>query len=298
MHLGNSIICPVTGIPMILAMGTAVFFAFKKSRNDFDKKNIPLYITLTAFVFALQMINFAIPSTGSSGHVIGTILLCALLSPSLAFLSMSLILIVQALFFADGGLTAIGCNIFNMAFIPCFIVYPLLFKPLKEKNHELSACLISSVAALELGSIAVIIETTLSGSITGNLSNFLSLMMFIHLLIGIVEGFLTSFIVILTKNQWFNKASSYIFAIFAVILAGLISNYASNKPDGLEWALLNISDSITYQTQGIIYSISEAIQAKTAVLTKINPFIANILGLLIVSASAVLVTIKGKINAK
>ena len=122
--------------------------------------------------------------------------------------------------------------------------------------------------------------------------------MFIHLLIGIVEGFLTSFIVILTKNQWFNKASSYIFAIFAVILAGLISNYASNKPDGLEWALLNISDSITYQTQGIIYSISEAIQTKTAVLTKINPFIANILGLLIVSASAVLVTIKGKINAK
>ena len=132
MHLGNGIICPMTGISMLAAAGAMAFFAYKKARVDFSKEKLPMVATLTALVFALQMINFTIPMTGSSGHIIGGILLAALIGPYAAFLAMAAILIIQAVFFADGGLLALGCNIFNMGFLACFVAYPFLFKPLTE----------------------------------------------------------------------------------------------------------------------------------------------------------------------
>ncbi|MFR1477004.1 MAG: energy-coupling factor ABC transporter permease [Hydrogeniiclostridium mannosilyticum] len=138
MHLGNGIICPVTGIPMLaIAAGTA-FYAYKKARRDFTKDKILPTVALTALVFALQMINFAIPSTGSSGHIVGGMLLAALLGPYAGFLAMCSILIVQAVFFADGGLLALGCNIFNMGFLACFAAYPLIFKPLPTETKQFS----------------------------------------------------------------------------------------------------------------------------------------------------------------
>lgn len=73
-----------------------------------------------AFVFAAQMINFTIPATGSSGHIGGGMLLAALLGPYAGFLAMASILLIQALFFGDGGLLAYGCNVFNMGFLYLF----------------------------------------------------------------------------------------------------------------------------------------------------------------------------------
>lgn len=288
MHIGNSIICPVTGIPMIAIMGAAAYYAIKNA--EFKNKNIFLVTTLTAMVFALQMINFAIPMTGSSGHIIGTILLAALLGPNIAFLAMSLIIIVQAVFFADGGILALGCNIFNMAFIPCFIVYPLLFKPLQNKNKLISASLLSSVAALQLGAFCAVVEAALSGSLSGNIYNFLSLMQMIHLPIGFIEGIFTAITVILMQKENFSKISSYTFGFISIIIACFISNYASNKPDGLEWSLLNISDNLIQQTNGIIYLISETLQSKTAILLNINNVLANIAGILIISCLMILLT--------
>ena len=176
MHLGNGIICPVTGIPMLLAAGAAAFYAYKRAKEDFSKDKIFKTVSLTSLVFALQMINFAIPSTGSSGHIVGAILLAALLGPYAAFLSMCAILIVQAVFFADGGLMALGCNIFNMGFLACFVAYPLLYKPLADKKRIFSGAFLASVATLQLGSIAVVAEGFLSGSITSRLADFTLLM--------------------------------------------------------------------------------------------------------------------------
>lgn len=281
MHLGNSIICPVTGIPMILIMGATIYHTIKKA--DFKNKKISLITTLTAMVFALQMINFAIPMTGSSGHIIGTTLLAALLGPDIAFIAMSLILIVQSVFFADGGLIALGCNIFNMAFIPCFIVYPVIFKPLQNKNKLFAASLLSSVAALQLGAFCAVIEAVLSGSLSGNIANFLSLMQMIHLPIGFIEGLFTALTVILMQKEKFLKMSSYIFGFISLIIACVIFNYASNKPDGLEWSLLNISDNLIQQTNGLIFSISETLQTKTSILLNINNILANLTGILIIS---------------
>lgn len=283
MHLGNGIICPITGIPMLAIAGVSAIWALKKARKDFKKENIPQTAALTAFVFALQMINFTIPSTGSSGHIIGAVLLSALLGPYAAFLAMCAILTVQAVFFADGGLMALGCNIFNMGFLACFVVYPLVYKPLvvDNKKYALGAFL-SSVAALQLGSVAVVAEAYLSGSITSNIASFAALMQGIHLAIGAAEGLFTAAVVYAVMNGKIRQSIlTYVFSVSALVIGAFLAQYASQKPDGLEWSLLKMSDSMVMQTQGILYSISESIQAKTAVLAQIQPIAANISSIII-----------------
>lgn len=288
MHLGNSVICPVTGLPMIAVMGFAAYLAFKKAKIDFTKEKILPAVTFTALVFGLQMINFAIPQTGSSGHIVGGLLLAALLGPYAGFLSICAILIVQSIFFADGGLMALGCNIFNMGFLACFAAYPFIYKPLAENRKTVSGAILASVAALQLGSLAVVIEAALSGSITQALS-FAGFMQTIHLAIGIVEGIVSAGIIIAAQKTQFSKIFSYITGGISLILAGVISQFASSKPDGLEWSLLNMSNAFVEQTQGQIYALSENLQAKTAILTNMPSAIANIIGLItLVFAAAIL----------
>lgn len=280
MHLGNGIICPVTGIPMLFAAGVAAFYAFKKAKQDFSKDKIPYTVALTSFVFALQMINFAIPQTGSSGHIIGGLLLAILLGPSTAFLAMCIILTVQSLLFADGSIMALGCNIINMGALACFVTYPLFYKPLEKLNKPFLGAFIASIVALQLGSIGVVTEGALSGSIAINsILKFTGLMQAIHFPIGLVEGTLTGLAVIAAKNFDYKKLS-ICFGTLGFVLASFISQYASQKPDGLEWSLLNIQNSIIPQVQGQLYAISEILQAKTAILTNMNSVYANILGFL------------------
>lgn len=282
MHLGNGIICPVTGIPMLAIAGVSAIWALKKARKDFKRENIPQAAALTAFVFALQMINFTIPSTGSSGHIIGAVLLAALLGPYAAFLAICAILTVQAVFFADGGLMALGCNIFNMGFLACFVVYPLVYKPLVNNKKYALGAFLSSVAALQLGSIAVVAEAYLSGSITSNLASFAALMQGIHLAIGAAEGLFTAAVVYAVMHTKIRQSIlTSVFSVSSLVIGAFLAQYASQKPDGLEWSLLKMSDSMVMQTQGVLYSVSEAIQAKTAVLGQIQPITANISGIII-----------------
>lgn len=288
MHLGNSIICPVTGIPMLALVGATALWAFKKARKDFKKENILPAVMLTTLVFGLQMINFSIPATGSSGHIVGAMLLAILLGPYTGFLAICSILLIQALFFADGGLMALGCNIFNMGFLACFVAYPLVYKPLNR--NIFAASILSSIVALQLGAAAVVAESALSGSITANIGFFAFLMQGIHLPIGIVEGIFTSAIVITANKTNYSKMFSYTTGAVSLILAGIISRYASAKPDGLEWSLLNMSDSFVAQTQGQIYTLSEILQAKTSILASIPPVYANLTGLFIVAVLMIVIS--------
>ena len=284
MHLGNGIICPVTGIPMLAIAGAAAIYAYKKAKNDFSKDKIFSAAIAAGLVFALQMINFSIPQTGSSGHIIGGILLSALIGRYAGFLAMCSILIVQAVFFADGGLLALGCNIFNMGVLSCFVAYPLLYKPLAKRSKPVAGAILASVGALQLGSIAVVLEGALSGSIAmSSVWNFTGLMQMIHFPIGLVEGIVTAAVVVAAKFAS-SKKLSYFLSITAVILAGVISPYASQKPDGLEWSLLNISDSVVMQTQGLLYEISQTVQAKSAIFTGMPYTFGAIAGLFAVAA--------------
>ena len=113
---------------MWAATASLTVYSAKKLKNNLDEHKVPLMGVLGAFIFAAQMINFTIPATGSSGHLGGGMILAILLGPTAAFLVMASVLTVQALFFADGGLLALGCNIFNLGFFPCFIAFPFIYK--------------------------------------------------------------------------------------------------------------------------------------------------------------------------
>ena len=114
MHMADALISPIVGGAMLVATVGVAAYSIKKVKYDLDDKKIPLMGVMGAFIFAAQMINFSIPGTGSSGHLGGGLLLAIILGPYAGFLTMASILIIQALFFGDGGLLALGCNIFNL----------------------------------------------------------------------------------------------------------------------------------------------------------------------------------------
>ena len=110
MHMADALLSPAVGGTMWAASALSIAYSSKKLRSEADDRKVPLMGVLGAFVFAAQMINFTIPATGSSGHLGGGLLLAILLGPHAAFLTIASVLVVQALFFADGGLLALGCK--------------------------------------------------------------------------------------------------------------------------------------------------------------------------------------------
>jgi len=241
-----------------------------------------------AFIFAAQMINFTIPGTGSSGHLGGGMILAAILGPYAAFLTIASVLTVQALFFADGGLLALGCNIWNLGIYPCFLAYLLIYKPVAGEGTSslrLSlAAVASALTALQLGAFSVVLETFLSGKSELPLGTFVLLMQPIHLAIGLVEGLVTAGIIGYVKKvrpEILQSSAAYrpsaysvpakdiliTFVVLAVITGGALSWFASTRPDGLEWSIARVTGKgeLAEQKQGISAALRE-IQEKTAFL--------------------------------
>lgn len=256
MHMADALINPTVGLTMAAVSVTAIGFGchFLRKLPNHEGK-LPLLAISGAFIFAAQMINFAIPGTGSSGHIGGGLLLAAILGPWPALLTMAIVLFIQCLFFADGGLLALGCNIFNMGIIPCLCIYPLMQEFMQR--HPVAGSLLAAEAALALGALAVVIETTLSGIAQIPSIPFAQLMLPIHLAIALGEGLATASILVFLSNtkpeilslklsgkphlHLSNKALAII-AIGSVLLTGLgLSAFASTRPDGLEWAIQNTS---------------------------------------------------------
>ena len=230
MHMSDALLSPAVGATMCAISTAAIAYSVvKMNKDEICAKKLPMIAVMGAFVFAAQMLNFAIPATGSSGHLIGGILLAAMIGCAPALLSISAILIIQCLFFADGGLLALGCNIFNMGVVPCLIVYPLLSKSLVKGSF------IASIAALQIGAFCVVLETLASGVAQLSYTEFVLAMQPIHLAIGIAEGLATATILYFAHETQPRKAIAA-FA-FATLLAAGLSSFASEKPDGLEWSL-------------------------------------------------------------
>ncbi len=261
MHMSDALLSPTIG--GIFWAGTigVIAYASKKIRKDMDDYIIPLMGVLGAFVFAGQMINFTIPATGSSGHISGGMLLSILLGPYAAFLVMASVLTVQSLFFADGGLLALGSNIWNLGFYPCLIGYPIykaITKTGQSTKRLVIACLISVIISSELGAFSVVVQTKLSGITELPFSTFLILMLSIHLPISVIEGVITAGIVNYIKilrpdiirgmkieepPKYSIKRLLVTLGIFSIIIGGIISLYASTNPDGLEWSIERIYGS-------------------------------------------------------
>src|SRR5450830_682834 len=128
MHMADALINPAVGGTMWIVTAGLIAYCARKVKQTMNAKLVPMMGVLGAFIFAAMMINFSIPGTGSSGHLDGGLMLTILLGPYAAFLVISSVLVVQAFFFADGGLLALGCNIFNLGFFPAFIAYPFIYR--------------------------------------------------------------------------------------------------------------------------------------------------------------------------
>lgn len=285
MHMADALLSPAVGGTMWAVSGGLIAYSAKKVRQEADDRKIPLMGVLGAFVFAAQMLNFTIPGTGSSGHLGGGLLLSILLGPYAAFLVLASVLTVQALFFADGGLLALGCNILNMGFFTCFVAYPLVYRRImgraSDKTRLLMAATLAGVAGLQLGAFGVVLETVSSGVSELPFRTFLLLMLPIHLAIGLVEGLVTAGVV-----SFVLKARPEILAAAAEkkpigvgikrALAGLgaaalisgaaLSWFASARPDGLEWAVKRVYGGRELPARGRLHGLLAAIQRKTAFL--------------------------------
>lgn len=286
MHMTDNMISAAVGTTMAVVSAGAVGYSIKKmNATELNNNRIPVMGVMGAFVFAAQMINFTIPGTGSSGHIGGGILLAALLGPYPAFLAITSVLIIQALFFADGGLLALGCNIFNMGVLTCFVAYPLLYKSILRKIITPKRLAVASVLAvvigLQLGSFAVVLETTASGIIRLPFTSFLLLMQPIHLVISLIEGVVTGSVLCfiykarkdilldaLTTNTGTvaGKKVVVIFALATLITGGFLSYFASDKPDGLQWAIQGIIGEQKMDQVSDAQQTSQELQAKTAIM--------------------------------
>lgn len=286
MHMADALITPAVGGVMMAASAGAIGYSVKKVKEELDDKKVPLMGVMGAFVFAGQMINFTIPATGSSGHIGGGILLAALLGPYAAFLVLSAVLIIQALFFADGGLLALGCNMVNMGFFACFIAYPFIYRQFVKtsftKKRITIGAILSVVIGLQLGAFSVVLETLASGITELPFTSFVLLMQPIHLAIGLVEGIATAAILCFIYQcnpalldgmgdtdkgsvlSW--KKVALVLLVAAVILGGAVSLIASGNPDGLEWSMKGVAGTTELAAKGSVYQIAEKIQALTAFL--------------------------------
>lgn len=286
MHMADALISPAVGGTMWAATAGLAAYSIKKIQSDMDEKKIPLMGVVAAFVFAAQMINFTIPGTGSSGHIGGGMLLAILLGPYAGFLALAAILSIQALFFADGGLLALGCNIFNLGFFTCFIAYPLIYKPIAAQGYTpkriMGASMIATVIGLQLGSFGVVLETLFSGKTELPFGTFLLMMQPIHLAIGLVEGLIVAAVVsfvwkerpeIIEKAALGEKLGSFSIkkvmsglAVAAMLTGGGLSWFASANPDGLEWSIFKTAGVNELESRDGIYRTLADLQSKLAFL--------------------------------
>ena len=280
MHMADALLAPAVAATMYVASGATAGLSIHKLKRDDEPQKLPTMAVTAALVFAGQMINYTIPGTGSSGHMCGGMLLSALLGPQAGFLSMIVILAIQCLFFADGGLMALGANIWNMAFYGCFVGYYLIWRPIIRSRwfgtgkgalraRIIAASIIGCVVTLQLGAISVVLETSLSGITELPFGAFVALMQPIHLAIGLVEGLITAAVLsfvfesrpellrdvdaasegLAAKRSL--KATIAILAVVALVVGGGLSLLASSNPDGLEWALFGNAEEGYAENMGL-----------------------------------------------
>ena len=261
MHMADALISPAVGGTMWAATAGLTAYSAKKLKKNLDEHKVPLMGVLGAFIFAAQMINFTIPATGSSGHLAGGMILAILLGPYAAFLTIASVITIQALFFADGGLLALGCNIINMGGFACFIAYPLIYKKLAgarpTKGRILLGALVASILALQMGAFGVVLETLIFrhfGIVLYQLSSIHAAHPPGHRHRGgaghrgggefCLEG--------APGNPgpgaiWrhgrvhSHKPLLLGLALFAVVTGGGLSWFASTHPDGLEWSVKGVT---------------------------------------------------------
>ena len=194
MHIPDGFIDLKTSAAFSAAAAIAVGGAVKGARNQLSEQSAPLAGLTAVFIFAVQMLNFPV-AAGTSGHLLGAALAMVLVGPYAATLALSVVLIIQAFLFADGGLTALGLNIFNMGVLgvwASFGIFLILKKFLpKTKSSIVMAAAIGALLSVPAAAIGFTIQYAMGATATFSVSTVFGAMVGTHVLIGIGEALIT-----------------------------------------------------------------------------------------------------------
>jgi len=195
MHMSDGLVNAPTAAVFGLVAVISVAIAAGRARADLDERTAPMAGLVTAFVFAVQMINFPI-LPGASGHLLGGALVAILVGPWVGSLCIAIVLVVQALLFADGGLTALGTNITNMALVGVFtgygVAYALRRVAARSRGGLIAVSFVAALVNTVVAALAFVAEYAIGGSGGAGLGTVFALMVGLHVLVGIGEGIITA----------------------------------------------------------------------------------------------------------
>lgn len=193
MHIPDGILDLWLSIALYLISGVYGVYAFKRSRERLTDEMIPRVAVFTAMVFAFQMLNFPI-AAGTSGHLLGFVLLAVILGYDIAFIGIMLVLVIQALIFADGGLIVLGANIFNLGIVTLvgYGLFLLIKAKWNTKKGIVLASGISAWASVMVASVAAGLEIGISVAYPLGIEFTIPSMLFWHVFIGLGEGLITA----------------------------------------------------------------------------------------------------------
>ena len=253
----------------VISFGT--LWAYIRSAKDLiADKFIALTGMMSALIFVLQMINFPV-AAGTSGHLLGGALAVIVLGPRLGLICLSVVVIIQSLLFADGGLSALGVNVLNMAIVTSatswFIVKYWIKFIGKNRTSIVSVSVLAGILSVVFSSIAFTIQYAIGGTISIPVGTVLLAMVTTHFIIGFGEGIITALIVTLLirvrpdliyayerSNENTTKVSFYGLFIILILLLSLITPFASSSPDGLE----SVAEEFGFtQTDGVVLLLDD-----------------------------------------
>ncbi|MFF5232245.1 energy-coupling factor ABC transporter permease [Dactylosporangium sp. NPDC000521] len=197
MHISNGIIDNQIAVLFAVVALAGLTLCFIQGRRELDDRLVPMAGLVAAFIFAVQMLNFQV-LPGVSGHLLGGTLAAILVGPYLGAICVTIVLVVQALIFSDGGVTALGLNITNMALLGTaagYLVVATLLRVLPRRTWTLTAtAVIASVVSVTVASQGFVLQYALGGAtdVGKSLGAIAAAMAGTHLLIGLGEGVITA----------------------------------------------------------------------------------------------------------
>ena len=247
MHIPDGFLDGPTSLVAGLVAIAGVAFCLRRTSQTLDERSIPVVGLVAAFVFAAQMLNFPV-ANGTSGHLMGGVLAAVLVGPYAGALAVTVVLVVQALLFADGGLSALGLNVVNMALIGAFGGYGIFLLVRKLISSVPLAAGIAGFTAPVLAAIGFTLQYAVGGNDAVSVGSLATAMIGVHLLIGIGEGIITALAVgsvMATRPDLVYGARAVprrlstpafvgIGIVTAVLLVVFVAPFANPNPDGLE----------------------------------------------------------------
>ena len=247
MHIPDGFLSTLVSIVFWVISIVAVAYALQRTGKDLGERQVPLMGVLAAAIFAGQMLNFTVTG-GTSGHLLGAAITTLLLGPWPAVIVMTTVVSIQALVFQDGGLLALGANLFNMAVVGVavshFVFTSLRRLAPKKSWSTIVGGFVAAWSSIFIASLSAALQLAISGTSPANIS--VPAMGGIHALIGIGEGLITvgalTFLVatrrdLLARDQAGTRGDVgvWVFGLGIALILAVLSPLASANPDGLEW---------------------------------------------------------------